>query len=121
MRVVLVGALNGAFALAAGAFGAHLLDGRVAVADEALFQSAVIYQLVLAAAMVGMGGLKEYVIHGFWATASVAMAVGTVLFSIGLYSSALGGPEFIGFAAPIGGALVIIGWLLLAVSAARPS
>lgn len=119
MRVVLVGALNGAFAVAAGAFGAHLLDGRVTVADGDLFQMAVYYQAIHAAVLVAMGALKNHVLDSLLFASSWAMALGTILFSAALYCTALGGPQIISMAAPIGGGLLLLGWLLVAVAAAR--
>lgn len=119
MRVVLVGALNGAFAVAAGAFGAHLLDGRITLADSDVFQTAVYYQLIHAAVMVGLGALKGHILPGLLAATSWAMALGTILFAGALYSVALGGAPFVAYVAPVGGGLLLLGWLLLAVSAAR--
>lgn len=119
MRVVLVGALNGAFAVAAGAFGAHLLDGRVALADADVFRTAVMYQGLHAAVLVAMGALRGHVVDGLLTAASWAMALGVIIFSFSLYALALGGTASIGMATPVGGGLLIVGWLLLAVSAAR--
>lgn len=119
MRVVLVGALNGAIAVAAGAFGAHLLGNRVPIGDADLWQTATSYQLVHAAALVGIGWLKGHVLPALLGAASWALALGVVLFCGSLYILALGGMAAIGFVTPIGGALLLLGWLLLAVAAAR--
>jgi len=119
MRVVLVGALNGAFAVAAGAFGAHLLEGRITVADSEVFQTAVYYQAIHAAVMVALGALKGHVMPSLLGVTSWAMALGTILFAGSLYAVALGSSAMVGYIAPIGGGLLLLGWLLLAVAAAR--
>ncbi|MEO1105935.1 MAG: DUF423 domain-containing protein, partial [Pseudomonadota bacterium] len=41
------------------------------------------------------------------------------VFAFSLYGLALGAPAVLGYATPVGGALMIIGWLLLAIAAAR--
>lgn len=119
MRVVLVGALNGAFAVAAGAFGAHLLEGRITVADTGVFQTAVYYQLIHAAAMVALGTLKGQILPAILHVTSWAMAIGTILFCGSLYAVSLGSAAIVSYIAPIGGGLLLLGWLLLAVGAAR--
>jgi uncharacterized membrane protein YgdD (TMEM256/DUF423 family) len=63
---------------------------------------------------------------GLWAprggrladAAGAAFAVGSVLFCGAVYSLALAGVSW-GFLAPTGGTLLMIGWLLLGVSAVR--
>lgn len=119
MRVVVVGALNGAFAVAFGAIGAHVLEGRLTLADSETFQTAVFYQAVHAAVLVAMGPLKGHVVPALLGAASWTLALGVILFSGSLYALALNGPDLTAGLAPVGGALMIIGWLLLAVAAAR--
>ncbi|MBJ3775035.1 DUF423 domain-containing protein [Acuticoccus mangrovi] len=119
MRVVLVGALNGAVAVAVGAIGAHLLEGRPGAANPELIQTAVMYQLFHAATMVGMGALKGHVLPAMLGAASWAFAIGIVLFSGSLYALSLGAPHEVAYVTPVGGGLLIIGWLLLSVAAAR--
>ncbi len=119
MRVVLVGALNGAVAVGLGAFGAHVLKGQLAPADAEVFQTAVYFQAFHAAVLVAMGPLKGHVLDGLLMAASWAMALGVLLFSFSLYIVSLGGPDIVATATPVGGGLLIIGWLLLAIAAAR--
>ncbi len=119
MRVVLVGALNGAFAVAAGAFGAHLLAGRITLADADIYQTAVYYQAIHAAVLVALGSLKGHIMPALLNATSWAMALGTILFCGSLYAMALGSTDAVGLVTPIGGGLLLLGWLLLAVSAAR--
>jgi uncharacterized membrane protein YgdD (TMEM256/DUF423 family) len=45
--------------------------------------------------------------------------VGVLLFSGSLYGLALGGPRLLGPVTPIGGLLLMVGWLCLVVSVLR--
>ncbi|MGJ3242118.1 MAG: DUF423 domain-containing protein [Opitutales bacterium] len=103
----------GATGVVAGALGAHALADRLAEAGRlGVWETAVLYQLVHAVALLALGG---------WAgrlRAGRAIAVfwlgGTILFSGSLYGLSLGGPGWLGPVTPVGGLLLILGWLLLA-------
>lgn len=111
-----LGALLGAAAVAMAALAAHGLAGRYGAAAIAQVQSAVQIQGWHALALLAVG---------LWSrrggriaqAAGYAFAVGTVLFCGAVYALALGGLRLDGVA-PAGGLLLIVGWLLLAVSAA---
>lgn len=96
-------ALSGALAVIAGAFGAH---GAEAKAAE-LFRVGGQYQLVHAVA--ALVALRLEARGPGW-----LFVVGGVLFAGSLYLLALGAPRWIGPVTPIGGALMIAGWLWLA-------
>lgn len=119
MRVVLVGALFGAVAVGLGAVGAHLLDDRLAVDSAGTFRTAVDVMGLHAVAMVALGALKDQVLPGLLGLASWAFALGVLLFSGSLLALSLTEAQLLAFAAPVGGGLLIVGWLLVAVAAAR--
>jgi uncharacterized membrane protein YgdD (TMEM256/DUF423 family) len=119
MRVVLVGALYGATAVAAAAFGAHALEGRAILARPELFRTAIEYQALHAVLLVAMGPLKGHVMPALLGAAAWLVALGVLVFSGSLYALAFGAPSTVGMATPFGGGAIIIGWLLLAVAAAR--
>ncbi|RAH97715.1 DUF423 domain-containing protein [Acuticoccus sediminis] len=119
MRVVVVGALYGALAVGLGAIGAHALDSNFVPQNAEMFDKAVFYQLIHALAMVAIGGLKDRVLPVLLGAASWAFGLGVLLFSGSLYLLALGGPADVMYATPIGGVLLLLGWLILAVAAAR--
>jgi len=111
----------GATGVVAGAFGAHALKGVLEAAGmREVWETAVRFQLVHAAALLGFAG---------WVRASpkpegrcAAWAVGlwvagAALFSGSLYALALGGPRWLGAATPLGGAALIAGWVLAAAAA----
>jgi uncharacterized membrane protein YgdD (TMEM256/DUF423 family) len=49
--------------------------------------------------------------------AAWAMTVGTLIFSGGLYAFVLTGQRWLGAVVPIGGVLMIVGWIMLAAAA----
>ncbi|MGB0722135.1 MAG: DUF423 domain-containing protein [Gammaproteobacteria bacterium] len=113
-----LGALNGAIAVAMGAFGAHGLRGRI---DERLFaayQTGAHYHLVHALALVVVGLLLFYRPVGIAGRlAAWSMVVGMVLFSGSLYLMAITGTRWLGAITPLGGTALILAWVALATAA----
>jgi uncharacterized membrane protein YgdD (TMEM256/DUF423 family) len=102
--------------VAAGAFGAHGLRGRLDPAALSTFETAARYHLVhaLAAAFAAdRAGRRGGAAAG---RAAGLFLAGIVLFSGSLYALALGAPGFMGAITPLGGVAFIAGWLLLAMS-----
>jgi uncharacterized membrane protein YgdD (TMEM256/DUF423 family) len=119
-RVFLVlAAASGFVAVAAGAFGAHALKTRLAPDLLAVFDTAVRYQmfhvvgLVVAAWLLARGATAAALVSGW------CFAAGTLIFSGSLYALALTGARWLGAITPVGGALFLAGWLLLAWAAWR--
>lgn len=112
MNLLLVlAALSGAMAVAAGAFGAHGASGDAAD----WLKTGAHYQLVhavaaLVAAQLGARGPG-------W-----LFVAGGAIFSGTLYLMAIGLPRWLGAITPIGGVLLIAGWIWLAwIVASRPA
>jgi uncharacterized membrane protein YgdD (TMEM256/DUF423 family) len=99
----LLAALSGALAVMAGAFGAHGAEARAAE----LLRIGGHYQLVHAVA--ALVALRLGAAGPGW-----LFVVGAALFAGSLYGLAFGGPRLLGPITPIGGALMIAGWLWLA-------
>jgi uncharacterized membrane protein YgdD (TMEM256/DUF423 family) len=96
----LIAALSAALAVGAGAFGAHGASNPQAAE---WLRTGGLYQLIHAvAALVVMGQARG---------ASVMLLAGAAIFALTLYAMALGGPRWLGAVTPIGGTLLIIGWL----------
>ncbi|WP_435017719.1 DUF423 domain-containing protein [Tundrisphaera sp. TA3] len=115
---VRAGAILGALAVAAGAFGAHSLEGRIEARMVDIFKTGATYQMFHALALVGVGLLIGSGRGG--ASASVAgwsFLLGTLIFSGTLYALALSGIRWLGAITPIGGVLMIVGWIALALAA----
>jgi uncharacterized membrane protein YgdD (TMEM256/DUF423 family) len=98
-----IAALSGALAVIAGAFGAHGAHGE---AQEWL-RTGGQYQLVHA--VVALVALRLDARGPGW-----LFVAGGAVFAITLYAMALGAPRWFGAITPIGGALMIGGWLWLA-------
>ena len=113
-RLVTAGLL-GAIAIALGAFGAHGLKDRLALISDAAgwWQTATFYLLTHA---VAIGAIEA---RSAWPAR--LWAVGSVIFAGTLYAMALGAPRWFGAITPIGGSLLIAGWVLLAWSARKES
>jgi uncharacterized membrane protein YgdD (TMEM256/DUF423 family) len=127
-RWLVTGAIFGALAVAAGAFGAHGLeagfaqDGSLSQADERLlghWDTASRYQMYHALALLAVGFVAARQRQWCVPLAGGAFTLGTLLFSGCLYALVLSGQRWLGAVVPIGGVLLIVGWICLAVAACR--
>jgi uncharacterized membrane protein YgdD (TMEM256/DUF423 family) len=114
-----MGAFIGGLAVAAGAFGAHALQTRLAPDRLELFELAARYQLMHALALLG----TAWAAHR-WPGVAVNVAgwlfvVGVLIFCGTIYALAFGAPRVLGAITPIGGLSLIVGWMLLGISALR--
>ena len=121
MRGLALGALCCALAVIAGAFGAHGLKARLDTASLELWKTAAQYlfyagigQMVVGVASVASPG-------GGFRAATLLILVGGVIFSGTVFALALGGPRWLGAVTPLGGLLLIAGFLATAWSAFRSS
>ncbi|MFC1673539.1 DUF423 domain-containing protein [Pseudomonadota bacterium] len=114
---ILLGGVNAALAVGAGAYGWHSLAADPDVRD--IFMMGSQYQMWHAIAMIAVGLLLNARPSRFLNTAGWCFQIGLVLFSGSLYSYG----EFmiipIEGAAPFGGVLLMLGWLTLGVAGAR--
>jgi len=122
--LVLGGSL-GAFAVLLGAFGAHLLPGYLAAIEVsgpetirrlANWETAARYQMYHALALVLIGLLVTQRPLVSLHLAGLAMFLGTLVFSGCLYALVLSGVKLLGAIVPIGGMMMIAGWIALAVA-----
>jgi uncharacterized membrane protein YgdD (TMEM256/DUF423 family) len=96
-----------------GAFGAHGLQetfARVGAKAEGWWETAVFYHLVHAIALYAIAVGASFR-RGPW----ICMALGILVFSGTLYAMALTGMTKLGAVTPIGGILMVAGWLWLAI------
>lgn len=114
---LVLGAVLAALGVAAGAFGAHALAGRVPAERLAIFETAARYHLVHALALVLVGVLAERGLEV--RAAGWLLLAGVVVFSGSLYLLVLSGASWLGAVTPLGGAAFITGWLALAWAAWR--
>lgn len=99
--------------MAAGAFGAHGLEGRVTPARLETFRTGVTYQMYHALALLFVGWAAVqwpgWPIHG----AGYCFTAGILIFSGSLYLLVLTDIPWLGAVTPFGGVAFIIGWGLL--------
>lgn len=121
---VVVGGVLAALGVAAAAFGAHALADRLTERALDLWEMAGRYLLYGGFALILTGLaqrgdlLKEVSGAGFGPT-GWALLAGTLIFTGTLFALALGAPRWLGAITPIGGTLLIVGFLLFAWAAAR--
>ncbi|MEI9929189.1 MAG: DUF423 domain-containing protein [Rhizomicrobium sp.] len=120
MRLWLViAALNGALAVAAGAFAVHGLSQQLNAHALGIFETGARYHMYHALAM----GLAALAMQGRAARAATWSAAlfltGIVLFSGSLYGFAVTGERAFAFVTPFGGVSFLAGWILLALAAWR--
>jgi len=111
-RMMCVGAGFAGLAVAAGAFGAHLLKPVLDTAMLGVFETAVRYQMYHALGLcivAGMGERDQRLPIVGW-----LFVVGIVLFSGSLYLLSLSGIRWVGALTPLGGAAFMAGWAVLA-------
>lgn len=106
--IAILAALSGALAVGAGAFGAHGASGTAAE----WLKTGGHYQLIHAVA--ALVALRMEARGPAW-----LFVAGAAIFAGTLYLMALGLPHWLGAVTPIGGAMLIAGWLWLAWIAAR--
>jgi len=117
-RWVMIASVNGMLAVGLGAFGAHGLKGRIADSALVTFEVGVRYQMYHALALLGIAWFlsvqpTKIVIASAW-----CMLIGILFFSGSLYGLSLAGWRWLGPITPMGGLLMMVGWLCLAIGAA---
>jgi uncharacterized membrane protein YgdD (TMEM256/DUF423 family) len=113
-----IGALLGAAAVAAGAFGAHGLKERLDARSLKVFETAAQYQMYHALALLAVGLLALPGRPGPALTlAGWSFLVGILIFSGTLYGLSISEIKWLGAITPIGGLALILGWIALAVAA----
>ena len=113
------GAVAAGLAVAAGAFGAHALQERLAPERLAVFETAVRYQMYHALALLFVGWAARTLDAGGAVAGAVAGAgwcfiAGILIFSGSLYLLVLTDTGWLGAVTPLGGAAFLAGWALLA-------
>jgi uncharacterized membrane protein YgdD (TMEM256/DUF423 family) len=120
MNWIFLGALLAAASVAAGAFGAHALAARLEPRNLALWETAARYLMygALSIILVDLFGRHQGTRGvGSLAGAGWCLFLGSLIFSGTVFALALGSPRWLGAVTPIGGVLLIAGFLLFAWAA----
>lgn len=109
-----IAAIYGMTAVILAAMGSHLLAIEKGSVNYLLFNNAVIYQLLHAILILWLSTLKN---PNFWIKSAIySMLLGVLLFSGGLYLLVIYGKTVVSWVTPVGGSLLILGWLNLSIS-----
>ncbi len=116
------GALMGALGVGLGAFGAHALQSylgaRAGDGDQAArllntWEIAVRYQMYHALALLLAAALVQRVGGYALTVTGISFTAGVLIFSGCLYALVLTGARWLGAVVPVGGVLMIVGWIAL--------
>ncbi len=116
--LIATGALFGMLSIILGAFGAHALKKTLSTDQLHSFEVGVKYQMYHAIVLLTLGyGQGPMTAPIYW-----CFTIGIILFSFSIYGLVLSDAKskkltFLGPITPIGGLLLVIGWLLLLINA----
>jgi uncharacterized membrane protein YgdD (TMEM256/DUF423 family) len=110
----IMGAVSAALGVAAGAFGAHGLRGRLTPDMLNVFETGVRYHLIHALGLLSVAWATTRWAGQAMNAAGWLFLVGTVLFSGSLYALSVSGVRAVGIITPLGGIAFIAGWFTLA-------
>jgi uncharacterized membrane protein YgdD (TMEM256/DUF423 family) len=97
-------------AVGAGAFGAHVLEGRISGDSLKIFDTAVQYQVYHAFGLLAVAVFSMSHATPLLQWAGKLFVAGTVVFSGSLYLLAFTGIGWLGAITPIGGVCFLLGW-----------
>ena len=121
--ILVIGALVMALATICGALGAHALPGRLAPAQLQIYDTAVRFQFFQALGLLVLGAVARGGYSDGLHAAALLLIAGIVTFCGSLYLIAfqitLGMRLVVGLATPLGGILLISGWLMFAIASWR--
>ncbi|GHC24625.1 membrane protein [Kushneria pakistanensis] len=115
----LVAALSGLSVVVLGAWGAHGLADRLDAQALNAWHTGVRYQAWHTLAFMMILVWRESVPLKGQRTVLALWGAGMLLFCGSLYVLALGGPALLGPITPVGGLVMMAGWVMLGVTALR--
>ena len=105
-----------ALATLLGAFGAHALRAELPTDRLSVFLSADRYQFFHSLGLLGVGLAARSIDGALVRWAAALILIGIVLFCGSLYSLTFGAPQALGVITPLGGLLLIAGWVSFAIA-----
>jgi len=117
---IALGAAAMALGVALGAFGAHVLEARLAPGLARTFRTGVEYHMVHALGLLAVGAVAlQAPASRALVFAGALMAAGIALFSGSLYLLAVTEARWLGRLTPFGGVAFIAAWIALAYAVLR--
>jgi uncharacterized membrane protein YgdD (TMEM256/DUF423 family) len=111
----IIGAMSAGIAVAAGAFAAHGLKGRLSAEMLTVFEVGVRYQMYHAFALLALAWAETKWPSALMTAGGWCFVGGTVFFSGSLYLLSFSGVKWLGAITPLGGLAFLAGWLCLAL------
>ena len=118
-HIVVLGAVLAGVAVAAGAFGAHMLKPRLSERMLEVFETGVRYHMFHALALLFSGWAFIQWEVKYFQKAALAFVAGILFFSGSLYLLVLSEISWLGIITPLGGLCFIAGWTCLAMGFLR--
>ena len=115
-RDLLIAGLLGATGVAAGAYGAHALQASVSPERVDIWETAAQYHLIHASVILALA-LHSKADENRWRFPMMCFTAGVLLFSFSLYTLVLTDLTQLAMITPIGGLLLMLSWLLVAIKA----
>lgn len=110
----IISAVYGMTAVILAAMGSHVFHVERGSVEYLLFNNAVIYQILHSILTLWLSTLKT---SAFWLrSAIISFLSGIFLFCGGLYLLVIYGKTPISWITPVGGSLLILGWLNLTIA-----
>ena len=119
MNWIAIGALLAALSILGGAFGAHGLKSRLDPSQWVLWETSARYLMYTALGLLALGSTLLQTQESRLDLSGYLLLVGGLIFSGTVATLALGGPRYFGAITPIGGSLMIAGFLHFAWVALR--
>lgn len=98
-----------------GAFGAHALKKYVDLPSLEVWETGIRYQLIHAVAFLAFGALAQASEFSTKVPRRI-LTLGVMLFSFNCYSYTVTGLKMFAMVIPVGGTLLLIGWIWLMVA-----
>jgi len=116
-KAFVTGAILTGLAVALGAFGAHGLKDYTDATGLGTWETAVRYQALHGLALLILSLATSRISIRSFKAIYLCFLFGVLIFSGSLYVLVLSGIKWLGAVTPLGGALMIVGWVVTALSA----
>lgn len=120
-RYLLAAGVNGVLGVAMGAWAAHGLQATLPASAIEWIKTGASYQLWHAAALLGLAAIAAQRPTRLLGVAGLGFGAGALVFASALYLYALAGLGWAAALAPVGGLLMIGGWMAVILAALRKS
>lgn len=124
-KIVVVASVCLGLAVLLGAFGAHLLEPKLAAESLQHFKTANFYHFIHGLALLWLASQVKKLHTSSINWIFTFLLLGIILFSFSLYALAIstlfveGGVKILGMITPFGGTAFIIGWTILGIQGAK--